>query len=159
VTAGAHSPAREQDGDAALLPPALLLRHLEAAAGSSHHPDATIAVAWLAAETIRYLNYASRSDEGVEFASTLYAVAGALSLAASRIPQLTTQVRAWLNANSGRLRNDDGAPVSDTLAAVGASGQAAAEAATLLARHLGQMQNALAATSSRSPHPDGEARG
>jgi hypothetical protein len=50
----------------------------------------------------------------VEFASTLYTVAGALSLAASRIPQLASQVRAWLNANSGRLRNDDKVPVSDT---------------------------------------------
>ena len=159
MTAGAHSPAREQDGDAALLPPALLLRHLEAAAGGSHDPDATIAVAWLAAEAIRYLNYASRSGEGVEFASTLYAVAGALSLAASRIPQLTSQVRAWLNANSGRLRNDDGAPVSDTLAAVGASGQAAADAAMTLALHLGQMQSALAATGNRSAPAEGEDHG
>ena len=159
MTGGAHSPAREQDGDAALLPPALLLRHLEAAAGGPHDPDATVAVAWLAAEAIRYLNYASRSDEGVEFASTLYAIAGALSLAASRIPQLASQALTWLEANSGRLRNDDGAPVSDTLAAAGASGQAAADAATTLALCLGQMQSALAATNSRSPRPDGEARG
>jgi hypothetical protein len=159
MTSGANSPAREQDSDAALLPPALLLRRLETAAGGPHDPDATVAVAWLAAEAVRYLNYASRSDEGVEFASTLYTVAGALSLAASRIPQLASQVRAWLDANSGRLRNDDGTPVSDTLAAAGASGQAAADTATLLAIHLRQLQNALAATSSRSPRPAGEARG
>jgi hypothetical protein len=160
VTAGAHSPAREQDSDAALLPPALLLHHLEAGAGGPHDPDATIAVAWLAAEAIRYLNYATRSDEGVEFASTLYTVAGAVSLAASRIPQLASQARAWLTANSGHLRNDDGAPVSDTLAAADASGQAAADAATLLARHLGQLQSALAATSSSSnAPPDGQDHG
>jgi hypothetical protein len=136
-----------------------LLHHLEAVAGGPRDPDATVAVAWMAAETIRYLNYATRIDEGVQYAATLYTVAGALSLAASRIPQLASQALTWLEANSGRLRNDDGAPVSDTLAAAGASGQAAADAATTLALCLGQLQSALAATSSRSPRPDGEARG
>jgi hypothetical protein len=61
-----------------------LLHHLEAVAGGPHDPDATVAVAWMAAETIRYLNYATRTDEGVQYAATLYTVAGALSLAASR---------------------------------------------------------------------------
>lgn len=159
MTTSAHSPAQGEDSNAGTLPPALLLRHLEAAAGGPHDRDATIAAAWLAAEAIRYLNYASRSDEGVEFASTLYAVAGALSLAASRIPQLASQALAWLNANSGRLRNDDGTPVSDTLAAAGTSSQAAADAATLLARHLGQLQSALAATGNHGVPAEGETRG
>jgi hypothetical protein len=151
--------AREQDSDAALLPPALLLRHLEAGAGGTHDPDATTAVAWLAAEAIRYLNYASDSDEGVEFASTIYTLAGALSLAASRIPQLASQMRAWLNTNSGRLLNDDGVPVSDTLAAADKSSQATADAAMLLAHHLGQLQSALACTSSRNAPAAGEDSG
>lgn len=159
MTAGAHSPAQDEDSDAGLIPPALLLCHLEAAAGGPHDPDATAAVAWLAAEAVRYLNYASRSDEGVEFASTLYTVAGALSPAASRIPQFASQALAWLNANSGRLRNDDGTPVSGTLAAAGASSQAAADTATLLARHLGQLQSTLAATGNRGVPAEGEARG
>jgi hypothetical protein len=159
MSTGADSPVQGEAGDADLLTPALLLRRLEAAAGGPYDPDATVAVAWLAAEAVRYLNYASRSDEGVEFASTLYTVAGALSLAASRIPQLADQVSAWLDANSGRLRNDDGTPVSDTLAAAGASGQAAAGAATLLARHLGQLQSTLAATGNRSAPAEGGDRG
>ena len=159
MSTGADSPVQGEAGDADLLTPALLLRRLEAAAGGPYDPDATVAVAWLAAEAVRYLNYASRSDEGVEFASTLYTVAGALSLAASRIPQLADQVSAWLDANSGRLRNDDGTPVSDTLAAAGASGQAAAGAATLLARHLGQLQSTLAATGNGSAPAEGGDRG
>jgi hypothetical protein len=159
MSTGADSPAQGEAGDADLLTPALLLRRLEAAAGGPYDPDATIAAAWLAAEAIRYLNYASRSDEGVEFASTLYTVAGALSLAASRIPQFASQALAWLNANSGWLRNDDGQPVSDTLAATGASGQAAADTAMTLTRHLGQLQRALAATSNRNTPAEGEDRG
>lgn len=95
----------------------------------------------------------------MEFTSTLYSVAGALSLAASRIPQLASQALARLNANSGRLRNDDGEPVSDTLAAAGASGQAAADTAMTLARHLGQLQSALAATSNHNAPDEGEDRG
>lgn len=157
MTASTRSLARDDDGDAALLPPALLLHHLEAAADGPYDPDATIAVAWLAAEAARHLNYASRSDEGVEFASTLYAVAGALSLAASRIPQLAGQACAWLNANSARLRNDDRTPVSDMLAAADASSRAAADAATLLAHHLSQLQSALAGTGNRDV-PAGEIR-
>jgi hypothetical protein len=159
VTGGAHSPAREQDGDAGLHPPALLLHHLEATAGGPYDPDATVAVAWLAAETIRYLNYATRSDEGVQHAATLYTVAGALSLAADRIPQLASQALAWLIANSGRLANDDGSHVSNTLDAAALTSQAATDAARLLALHLRELQNALAATSSRSPRPAGESRG
>lgn len=136
-----------------------MLHHLEAAAGGPYDPDATVAVAWLAAETIRYLNYATRTDEGVHHASTLYTVAGALSLAAGRIPQLASQALAWLEANSGRLANDDGSPVSDTLADAAACLQATDDAARLLATHLRELQNALVATSSRSPRPAGEARG
>lgn len=132
--------------DADGLRPGHLLHHLETAAGGPHDPDAAIAAAWLTAEAIRYLNYAASSDEGVEFASTLYSVAGALSLAAGRVPQLAGQMHAWLNANSGRLVNDDGAPVSDTLAAAGASSRGAAAAAALLAHHLSQLQSALACT-------------
>lgn len=136
-----------------------LLHHLEAAAGGPHDPDATVAAAWLAAETIRYLNYATRADEGVQHASTLYTVAGALSLAAGRIPQLASQALTWLQANSGRLANDDGSPISDMLADAAACLQATDGAARLLALHLRELQNALAATSSRDPRPDGEARG
>jgi hypothetical protein len=136
-----------------------LLHHL-GAAGGPHDPDATVAAAWLAAEAIRYLNYATLSDEGVQHAATLYSVAGALSLAADRIPQLASQSIAWLKANSGRLTNDDGSPISDTLADATVRIGAAAGAARLLALHLRELQNALAATSSssRKSRPDGEAR-
>ena len=136
-----------------------LLHHLGAAAGGPHDPDATVAAAWLAAEAIRYLNYATLSDEGVQHAATLYSVAGALSLAAGRIPQLASQSIAWLKANSGRLTNDDGSPISDTLADATVRIGAAAGAARLLALHLRELQNALAATCSsrHKSRPDGEA--
>jgi hypothetical protein len=113
----------------------------------------------MAAETIRYLNYATRSGEGVQYAATLYTVAGALSLAADRIPQLASQSLAWLKANSGRLANDDGSPISDTIAAAAARLQAADDVARLPALHLRELQNTLAATSSRGPRPNGESRG
>jgi hypothetical protein len=94
----------------------------------------------------------------VQHAATLYSVAGALSLAAGRIPQLASQSIAWLNANSGRLTNDDGSPISDTLADAAIRIEAADGAARLLALRLRELQNALAATSSRrNPRPDGEA--
>lgn len=134
---------------ASRLTPGQLLQLLETAAGGPHDPEATVAAAWLAAETIRYLNYAADTDEGIQFASTLYSAAGALSLAAGRTPQLIGQMSAWLNAHADLLVNDDGALIGDTLAAVGASGQAAAGAAALLAHHLSELQSALARTGNR----------
>jgi hypothetical protein len=101
--------------------------------GRPPRSDSTVAVAWLAAETIRYLNYATRTGAGVQHASTLYTVAGALSLAADRIPQLSGQAVNWLEAHSGRLANDDGSPVCDTLDYAALSSQAAADTARLLA--------------------------
>jgi hypothetical protein len=128
------------------------------AAGGPHDAEQTIAAAWLAAETVRYLNYATSSDQGVEFASTLYSVAGALSIAAGRIPQLIAQIRTWLEVNSGRLHND-GTAVSDTLDAAGASSRSAADAAALLALHLGELQAALTLTATRNPPAAGETHG
>jgi hypothetical protein len=151
MTTGDRPSGQEPDGDTRTPRSSQLLHHLETAADGPHDPEATIAVAWLTAETIRYLNHATSSDEGVRFASTLYSVAGALSLAAGRIPQLARQMHAWLKASSGRLANDDQAPISETLTAAGIASQAAADAAVLLALRLGELQNTLALTSNRTP--------
>jgi hypothetical protein len=72
-----------------------------------HDDQATAQVAGLAAEAIRYLSYAV-SHGGITEPATIYAVAGELSTAAHRLPQLLTQLAGWLTAeaDAGRITSD-----------------------------------------------------
>ena len=72
--------------------------------------DDTVALARTAAEAIRGLNHATRRDAGLGQPSVAYDVLGALSLAASRLPQLTTQITRYLNRSltAGQLGHDLG---------------------------------------------------
>jgi len=70
----------------------------------------TVALARTAAEAIRGLNWTTNSPAGLDQPSVAYDIIGALSLAASRLPQLITQITGWLGqaASAGRLGHDFG---------------------------------------------------
>jgi hypothetical protein len=99
--------------------------------------DDTITLARTAAEAIRGLNHATGCDAGLGQPSAAYDILGALSLAASRLPQLLTQIAGYLDRAlaAGRLGHDLG---KDPAPAIGAAvvflevarGSAAALAAT-----------------------------
>jgi hypothetical protein len=80
----------------------------------------TVTLARTAAEAIRGLNWTTNSPAGLDQPSVAYDVIGALSLAASRLPQLITQITRWLGqaASAGRLGHDFG---EDPAAAVEAT--------------------------------------
>lgn len=80
----------------------------------------TITLARTAAEAIRGLNHAARCDAGLDQPSAAYDVLGALSLAASRLPQALTQITRYLDRAlaAGRLGHDLG---EDPCFAVGAA--------------------------------------
>jgi hypothetical protein len=68
------------------------------------------ALAHAAAEAIRNLNHATRNPAGLGQPSAAYDVTGALSMTAARLPQLITQISAYLNhaLAGGRLGHDLG---------------------------------------------------
>ena len=71
---------------------------------------ATITLACTAAEAIRGLNHATRHDAGLDQPSVAYDVLGALSQAASGLPQLTAQITSYLDQAlaAGKLGHDHG---------------------------------------------------
>ena len=122
--------------------------------------DDTIALARTAAEAIRGLNHATRCDAGLGQPAAAYDILGALSLAASRLPQLIGQVAAWLDRAlaAGRLGHDLGEDPSFAVEAAAVFlGDARGSAATL-AGDLDAAQQQLApvngnpATSRRKDH-------
>jgi hypothetical protein len=72
--------------------------------------DNTVALARTAAEAIRGLNHATRHQAGLGQPAAAYDILGALSLAASRLPQLLTQITGYLDQAlaAGRLGHDLG---------------------------------------------------
>jgi hypothetical protein len=72
--------------------------------------DQTITLARTAAEAIRGLNHATRSDAGLDQPSVAYDVLGSLSQAASGLPQLTAQITRYLDQAlaAGKLGHDRG---------------------------------------------------
>jgi hypothetical protein len=82
--------------------------------------DDIVALARTAAEAIRGLNRATNSPAGLDQPSTAYDIIGALAMAASRLPQLITQITRWLGqaASAGRFGHDSG---EDPAAAVEAT--------------------------------------
>jgi hypothetical protein len=76
-------------------------------------PDQTAAaiiLARTAAEAIRGLNHATRGHPGLDQPSAAYDVLGALSQAASGLPQLTAQITSYLDQAlaAGKLGHDLG---------------------------------------------------
>jgi hypothetical protein len=70
-----------------------------------------IALAHAAAEAIRDLNHATRHHDSLAQPGDAYELIGALFLTASRLPQLISQIGAYLNhaLAGGRLGHDLGA--------------------------------------------------
>ena len=71
---------------------------------------ATITLAQTAAEAIRGLNHATRDHAALGQPSAAYDILGALSQAASGLPQLTAQVTSYLDQAlaAGKLGHDSG---------------------------------------------------
>ena len=71
---------------------------------------AAITLARAAAEAIRSLNHATRDHAGLNQPSAAYDVLGALSQAASGLPQLTAQITSYLDQAlaAGKLGHDRG---------------------------------------------------
>jgi hypothetical protein len=93
-----------------------LIRRLD----GPHADEHTAAAADLAAEAVRFLNYAtgSHSGAGLRYPATVYMIAANLSAAACRMPQLCDQLTRWLYAEdaAGHLACDDGTPAGVTVA-------------------------------------------
>jgi hypothetical protein len=83
--------------------------------------DDTITLARTAAEAIRGLNWTTSHDTGLDQPSVAYDVTGALSLAASRLPQLLTQITRYLDRAlaAGRLGHDLGEDPAHAVTAAG----------------------------------------
>jgi hypothetical protein len=108
--------------------------------------DDTIALARTAAEAIRGLNWAAGRDAGLGQPSVAYDILGALSLAASRLPQLLTQIAAYLDRAlaAGRLGHDLGKNPAHAIDAAAVFLQDARGSAAALAGDLDAAQQQLA---------------
>ena len=106
----------------------------------------TVTLAWTAAEAIRGLNRATQHDTGLDQPSAAYDVTGALSLAASRLPQLLTQITRYLDhaLAAGRLGHDLGEDPAWNISAAGVFLDDARASAAALAADLDQAQQQLA---------------
>ena len=97
-----------------------------------HADEHTGAAADLAAESVRFLNYAtgSHSGAGLRYPATVYTVTANLAEAAHRMPQLCDQLTRWLQTElaAGHLASDDRTPPE---VAVGVAAGRLAEAARL----------------------------
>ena len=147
-----------------MMSPSRLAAELTGRLDGPHADEHTVGAANLAAECVRFLNYATGShagpDGGVTWPSTVYSVTGGLSEMALRMPQVLTQMSLWLAAEvaDGRLAMDDlsdpGAAVADARAHL----NLAKHAALRLEKELAAAQNALAAVNGRGPAREGGAR-
>jgi len=121
-----------------------------------HADEHTAATADLAAEAVRFLNYAtgSHSPAGMEFPSTAYLIAADLSVAAGRMPQLFGQITRWLGdqLDAGMLGTDDSTPPAEAVTAASGRFARAAALAEALAAELSAAQNDLAAVNGYGPN-------
>ena len=91
--------------------PGQLTARLAALVHGPYSDADTAAAADLAAEAVRYLNYAAPRG-GLTEPATIAAVAAGLATALYRLPQLLYQVRDWLDAenDAGRIADDHRRP-------------------------------------------------
>jgi hypothetical protein len=111
----------------------------------------TVTLARTAAEAIRGLNWATRCDAGLDQPSVAYDVTGALMLAASRLPQLITQITSYLDQAlaAGRLGHDHGDDPAPDIHAAGIFLHDARASAAALAGDLDAAQQQLALINGR----------
>jgi hypothetical protein len=139
-----------------MMTPKRLGRELQARLDGPHDDEHTAAAADLAAEAVRFLNYAtgSHSPAGLVYPSTVYLVAADLSSTAHRMVQLFGQLADWLAAEdaAGMLGTDDGGPSADVVTAARKRLAAASASATLLSAQLAALQNGIAGLNGRGPN-------
>jgi hypothetical protein len=106
----------------------------------------TTALARSAAEAIRGLNHATRHQAGLGQPAVAYDILGALSLAASRLPQLLGQITGWLDQAlaAGRLGHDLGQDPAHAIGAAAVFLDDARGTATALAGDLDAARQQLA---------------
>jgi hypothetical protein len=94
-----------------MITPGQYAHELSQRADGPHDDQATAEAAGLAAETIRYLIYAA-AHGGITEPATVYAIAGELSAAAYRLPQVLTQMGEWIatEISAGRVAGDQSRP-------------------------------------------------
>ena len=109
--------------------------------------DDTVRLARTAAEAVRGLNWATRHQAGLDQPAVAYDIVGALSLAASRLPQLLTQITGYLDRAlaAGNLGHDLGEDPAWNISAAGVFLDDAKASAAALAGDLSQAQQQLAA--------------
>lgn len=115
----------------------------------------TAALACSAAEAIRGLNHATRDQSGLGQPAVAYDVLGALSLAASGLPQLLTQITRYLDRAlaAGRLGHDLGEDPAHAIDAAAVFLDDARGSAAALAGDLDAAQQQLAAVNGRPATP------
>jgi hypothetical protein len=138
-----------------MMTPKQLAVELDARLNGPHDDEHTAAAADLAAEAIRYLNYATgpHAADGMHWPSTAYEVTAGLYLAASRLAPCLDQLGIWLYRQdaAGLVGTDDGAPAADVVAAAYARFRAAARKADALAADLSALQSALSGLNGNGP--------
>jgi len=138
--------------------------YCEALAASRHGPHddaATISAARLAGESVRFLNYATGpAADGLTEPVTAYHLAGELTTAVYRLPQLLSQLADWLTAQaaSGRLADTAGRPPGQVTDAACTALSEAMDHADRLARALAAAQNLTAGLYLTTPDAEGEPR-
>ena len=107
--------------------------------------DDIITLARTAAEAIRSLNHATRHEAGLDQPASACDILAALSLTASRLPQLLTQITGYLDRalTAGRLGHDLGEDPAHAVNAAAVFLDDAAGSAAALAGDLSQAQQQL----------------
>ena len=114
---------------------------IDLSTGTAPSPERTIQLAEALAELARVLCHQTRHHEALRYPAEAHRVIQELSLAASRLPQLSRQVAVWLSTEyeEGRIALDGGGSDQEAAYAVlGAGGrlESASEYATLLHKAL-----------------------
>ena len=115
-----------------------------------------VTLARTAAEALRGLNYAIRHPAGLAQPAAAYDILGALSLAASRLPQLLTQITGYLDQGlaAGQLGHDLGEDPAHAIDAAAVFLDDARGSAAALAGDLDAAQQQLALVNGHpAPHP------
>jgi hypothetical protein len=144
-----------------MMTPKRLTVELDRRLDGPHDDEHTAAAADLAAECVRFLNYAtgSHAPAGLAFPSTVYSIAGNLGMAADRMPQLFDQLSIWLAAEdaAGMLAMDDRTPASEAVADAAGRLAYASALAHQLGIALAGVQSALSALNGNGPNREGRA--
>jgi hypothetical protein len=111
----------------------------------------TLTLARTTAEAIRGLNWVTRYDAGLDQPSVAYDLTGALMLAASRLPQLLTQITRYLDQAlaAGQFGHDHGDDPASSIHAAGIFLHDARASAAALTGDLDAAQQQLALINGR----------